>query len=271
MNIVTRDEYRCLNTCSFEFRGAVCLNNVGVQLLERHCYGQAQATFRAAVSVMKNAVLPRNTEATLEPARTTRKDVSVDVDNLLHEASKRLANPKPSPLTARVQVQGIINLDSSLLRPRISNSTYVLNPLRIDDILLSEDFDAGQVPSGELEAACMLHNFGLSWVCQGLTCGTRGARERFRAGTKLFDLALAVLDQLSLKERSTKPAEIILSLFLLKSIHTVLVLSDSMIDLACWSILEIQEQRAALLQTLSSLVAFELLSGDTQKLPASAA
>merc|ERR1712176_1734692 len=125
----------------------VALNNIGVSLMRKNCFAQAEKTFEAAVQLMQNKV------------------INTDVDYLLQAANKRLCRPRPmTNINIKVKDQ---NDCQDLLDERYGSSSFfsqtaTIYALTIDDL---EEETTRSINGPSIEIACLLHNYGLSLLC----------------------------------------------------------------------------------------------------------
>ena len=132
----------------FNYRGAVCLNNIGVSLLEQHAYRQAMTTFTDAITVMKLVF------------RTESSCPSLKVESKLQRAAQCLATPQSicAPSIAVISQDDADILIKSPF-PYEPSSTTVF-PIRIRSSEI--ECESGNV---DIESAIMLFNFSLAHYC----------------------------------------------------------------------------------------------------------
>ena len=178
-----------MNANSRQYRSALALNNMGVRLLERHCYTQAVETLRESTLLIK-AVLKR---AALDS----------ELSNTVLLATKRYAQAKPSA-RRRIVLQTLTmsngfmfeNSDegygshgcASVLNDAPSSS--VVFPILIEDESLLEKDAWGESISDELivalytQAAIMFHNAAVASRC----CNQHRRALRFaRIASEIFN------------------------------------------------------------------------------------
>lgn len=182
------NDYLTMNAISRQYRSALALNNMGVRLLERHCYTQAVETLRESTLLIK-AVLKR---ATLDS----------ELSDTVQMATKRYAHAKPSA-RRRIVLQAL-TLSNGLLFENSkegfgSQCTSVLNdapsssvafPILIEDDCLLEKDAWGEIISDELivalytQAAIMFHNAAVASRC----CNQHKRALRFaRIASEIFN------------------------------------------------------------------------------------
>lgn len=174
------------------FRACVSLSNMGVTLLDRQCYRQAQDTLHAAVTLMK--CISRKTE-------TPDVDIVFDVQECLGLATHRLLNPNPSDTYVPMMVVSTAaqDVDVSAFDPE-GTMTPMMYPIRTE-------VSTGSQANVELVSAILLHNLGIAYYCRAKAqqCPARAARLHKHA-THFFRIALAVVSAYRLEEaRVTEP------------------------------------------------------------------
>jgi hypothetical protein len=143
--------------CAALFRTAMALNNMGVSLLERHCYTQAGATFKEAVALLRLS----DCNPSIKPHGC-----------MTHGARLRLARPQPDASTA----------STLLALPLLETISNTMTCLDLHSILAAEDprptLRAVRLEdchdNVELISTMVMHNFGLAYVFLARTMALRG-------------------------------------------------------------------------------------------------
>lgn len=159
-----------MNANSRQYRSALALNNMGVRLLERHCYKQAVETLRESTLLIK-AVLKRTA-------------LDNEVNNTVQMATKRYSQAKPS--TKRNIVLQTLTMSNGFLFENNEEgcgsgactsvlddapSSSVAFPILIEDDSLLEQDSWGENISDEhivalyTQAAIMFHNAAIASRC----------------------------------------------------------------------------------------------------------
>jgi hypothetical protein len=162
-----------MNASSHQYRSALALNNMGVRLLEKHCYKAAVETLRESTLLIK-AVLKR---AALD------KDLG-SINNTVQMATKRYAQAKPS--AKKIIVLQMLTMSNGFLFEnsddgfRLGMCTAVLDdapsssvafPILIeDDSLLEKDSWGDNISDEQIvtlytQAAIMFHNAAIASRC----------------------------------------------------------------------------------------------------------
>jgi hypothetical protein len=178
--------------CVALLRTCMALNNMGVSLLERHCYTQAGATFKEAVALLRSSGSDSNSNIKSTGCST-------------HGARLRLAQPQPdaksaSTLIALPLLETISNnmtcldLHSVLASENPTTTTTTTKPtlraVRTEEC--HEDV--------ELISALVMHNFGLSYLLLARTmalCGDKNASKYRHGAAKLARIAHSLVTKSS--------------------------------------------------------------------------
>jgi hypothetical protein len=170
-------------------RYAIAVNNIGVELLHKHCYAQAGTTFEDSLLLLK---APLNNNF-LELAQDFYQRA---LDRILRpDPSHRASNPPPYMITVvtwnnctstcysrqghthtldDVDVEAGVSLAQNQDASSIASKSWTtLYPFRMEDVDLSTgDCDNITGPSAhdseflKVESSIIMHNFGLSFMCQ---------------------------------------------------------------------------------------------------------
>jgi len=170
-----------MSSLHFNYRGAVCLNNIGVSLLEKQNFRQAMTTFADAIAVMKLVF------------RTESSCPFIKAESKLQSASQRLANPEPIYAPAFIAV--ISHDDTDILvkpLPACGPSSSTVHAIRIR----SSEMEC-EVGAVDLETSIMLFNFGLAHYCLAKleSKPTCVALKLQNSSLKLFRVAQSILAQ----------------------------------------------------------------------------
>jgi hypothetical protein len=156
------------------YRGAVALNNIGVDLLERKCYGQALVTIVDATVAMKTALRnPGN--ASLTPNDT------IHVAEMVERANKRRS--RPSPMERQTSLDMLNQADN------------ILYPIRIGDVHADLRCPSN-LSDPDVQGAIVLYNFALANLCVAQTSHHTNVREtKLKHASFLFELCNSILEQ----------------------------------------------------------------------------
>jgi hypothetical protein len=139
-----------------DYRVALTLNNIGVQLLERGAFRQSLDTMQDAVFMMKSHL--RYTAVAQGRARTT-PDSSGRVQSRLSEAMKRLANAQPVQPAVKVNTLSFGGtLLSSCIFPFEDQTMQFPLPIEID----TANCDCIKDLNLDLVSGIVLLNFGVA-------------------------------------------------------------------------------------------------------------
>lgn len=144
---------------SLTFRNAIALNNMGVLLLNKHCYRQALETLNDSISLLKQSSLSDDVESS---SATT--EYSLEAAKKNHVALKRLSQPEICNLSECTAIEVVVSSDFSLEEACFATEgrfVDVFHPIRIDEIDVSYrlDFDI------DFECGVVLHNFAIAHLC----------------------------------------------------------------------------------------------------------
>ena len=141
------------------YRGAIALNNIGVDLLERkRAYQQALATLIDATNAMKIAL--RNIRLSETGGRLPQ---TVDISAMLERASKRCSRPTPMERQSSFRMLNLADNHNHILQGHnpLLESIY---PIRIDDVS-SDIYCPGSLSDPDVQAAILVYNLGLANLC----------------------------------------------------------------------------------------------------------
>jgi hypothetical protein len=124
-------------------RGAVALNNIGVTLLERHCYKSAMLTFKDSVQLLKHAL--------------QEIDSTSDVSNKIQRAMCHLSHS--FQISCQLAVLSVDVISSEALESASRKSTRFsrLSVVRLDDV--------DSAMESAFLTAVMLYNLSNSYLC----------------------------------------------------------------------------------------------------------
>lgn len=178
------------------FRAAFALNNIGVTLLERHCYKQAIRTLRDAVLVMKMACRGE-ASGSLQPfdAVAGKNLGSIDVSLMMRRANLSLSNPRrvEGPSNGLYPVVGISDEadtdDMDAVLAVCPLKTTVVFPFRFDPTPGPEYYDKDV----SLSCTTILLNFGFACLCRSRIVPEAGKKGLLENASKVFKLCQSVL------------------------------------------------------------------------------
>ena len=142
---------------------SVALNNVGVELMLRHCFDDASKCFREALLLIK--VLFDNTDS---GART----ICEEANTLLHVASQKLAKTISPDLPKNgIMMQCYSDNTFSHVKDIIVGDTVTVDPTVYSVIAIRIDHQDRDVERSnlELDSAIILHNYSITWVYLSMT------------------------------------------------------------------------------------------------------
>ena len=172
------------------YQSAITINNVGVHLLERQCYGQAVESFKDAAALMKTILFDAIETNSGEP--TSQSDNGAD---LLQRSMLSLAHLKPSKKRAMHMEQLIAMEDGNVVSCKVSEtntffaesileaspSSTVAFPIRIrNNLLLEMKGGMKYCPALSVQAAMIWHNLGIAYLCRSKTCSISTRRQKLR-------------------------------------------------------------------------------------------
>ena len=176
------------------YRSAIAINNVGVRLLERQCYGQAVESLKDAAALMK-AILYDVVEGDGVKRPSSRPHFEGGED-LVQRSMLSLSNLKPSKkkaiymdvLTAMEDgniVSGQVpeTHSSSIVESVLeaSPSSSMAFPIRIQDNLLLETIGELKYSSPlSVQAAMIWHNLGIAYLCRSRTYAKSSRRQKLQ-------------------------------------------------------------------------------------------
>jgi hypothetical protein len=165
-------------------RAALILNNLGVRLMERHCYNQALLTLRDALALLRLGVESRETSI-----RCSESTVAKYAQERIKMAMLRSGHPEPHSAAMRLRVLDTESL--STLRP-VETSTDEATIIFIHELSLVQ-VSADQDPS-VFESSILMQNFAVIYKCLSRSLSDemdsksllRGARDLQNASSKLL-------------------------------------------------------------------------------------
>jgi hypothetical protein len=140
---------------AYDLKAVAHLNNIGVSLLQRHCYCQAMRTFSDAVLISK---LMCSTEY-----RLTSREHAIGVQEKVREAAERLSNPKPSVDTKKMSLEVLSDSESPAVF-YLGNSHSLANIAYLVRMELG-DFEAPNKSDLAVASSIILYNQGISYMC----------------------------------------------------------------------------------------------------------
>lgn len=155
------------------YQTALMLNNIGVRLLDQHCYDQAVATLKDAAASLKGLVVARLSGEI--PTRPCGEDC-------LLAARKRLAQPQPVRSPSYLLNTGSCN-DHFLNFSEGFDSTLEAFPLLLDSEVLAEKAkllcDKSECQTTEaiislsMQTAVAFHNLAVAYQCKSKVARTK--------------------------------------------------------------------------------------------------
>jgi hypothetical protein len=190
-----------------DHRAAIALNNMGVSLLERRAYCEGMETLKDAIFVMKRVLRP----LTISPQDLGKMPNSTsDAEAKVERASKRVANPHPTPSTMSIDVVSRCATFShrsdsgSVLQG--GSSSPLRYPLRIEATDLVSLGEASR--DADLESSIMLYNFGLAHLCMAKLA--KKPTKLQEGALTLFNMAYSVLAPLCDQEGHGRREDMVL-------------------------------------------------------------
>jgi hypothetical protein len=141
---------------AYHLKAVAHLNNIGVSLLQRHCYYQAMRTFSDAVSITK---LMCSTECRI----TSEQEHAIGVQDKVREASQRFSNPKPLTVAKKIFLEVLSDSESPAVF-YLGNSHSLANiayPVRME----LGDFETPSKNDLAVASSVILYNQGLAYRC----------------------------------------------------------------------------------------------------------
>jgi len=196
-----------------DYRGAIALNNIGVQLLERGCYRQGLDTLQDSIHVMKERFRPAVDKSSMaQPA--------AEAQNFLQRAARRLAEPQPMASASFGVPHSVETISFDMGLTPVLNflqetpSTTCFLPVRID---IPEDFSSlvcggdnvlySSSPSAsmgiqhrdpDIESSIILYNFGVANLLLSKVNPSHPSSTKLRSNAlSIFQLASGVLSKRS--------------------------------------------------------------------------
>jgi hypothetical protein len=188
-------------------RNVVMLNNIGVALIEKHCYGQAIDTLKDAVSILRSmshfvgaAIATATHDVVFVIAEDRLDRYLLDANIMQKSAMRRISNPLTAEKAAIFLSLHVSDSNQNSLDTVMSRRSFSLTPifhlLRMDGLLDDKSMlnvnnleksshDNGSSVSREqaisthllvvpdLESSIVLYNTGLAIFCMSLTHPTR--------------------------------------------------------------------------------------------------
>jgi hypothetical protein len=146
---------------------AVALNNVGVELLLRHCSDDASKCFREALLLIKLLFDSHEPNASLD-----ERIICVEANKWLHVASQKLAKEISPGLPNNNGIMVQCYSDNTFIQDNvILDETITIDPTVYSAIAIRIDHQDRDVESInlELDSAIILHNYSIAWVYLSMT------------------------------------------------------------------------------------------------------
>jgi hypothetical protein len=184
------------------YRSAVAINNIGVRLLERKCYGPAVESFVNAAELMKIIILQNDTA----PFSSSRIQAHEGGEDQAHRSMVSLGTTEPAKdavlhlETLMATIDGAIvsgEMPEALPSHCVTSvmtqapSSSVAFPFRIEDNLLLED--GLQKKNMIVQAAMVWNNLGVACICQSLVDKTNRRTLR-RASLHYLKMSFTALE-----------------------------------------------------------------------------
>jgi hypothetical protein len=152
------------------YLSSVALNNIGVRLIERHCYEQAAETLNDAVTLIKRVLISTDQNGHCDCGQGLAQTA---MQRLMH--AKAEATPAmPLEVFTRTTDGALISdttqedFSASVLQSPLSS--FVAFPVRLEDTMVGEDLrDATSTRDLSIQVALVLHNLGIALLCQSKT------------------------------------------------------------------------------------------------------
>jgi hypothetical protein len=152
-------------------RAALCLNNLGVRLLERHCYQQALLTLRDALAILRfgvdNASQQQHGHDSSSSCASPAVNAAVAKFTQVRtrRAMSRLAAPEYQTKSMQLQTLSIESLSAV-----VSHATARGSQVKEGIIIYMEDLDMDQAAPADqdrtvLESSILMHNFAVTYQC----------------------------------------------------------------------------------------------------------
>lgn len=176
-----------------EYRGAIALNNIGVDLLERKAYQQGLVTLTDATKVIKQAL------SMASPGDPTayRK---LDIDGMIERANRRRSRPSPMERQASYRMLNLADNHSHLLEqddPKKNNDGELLEtiyPIRIEDSSPDLLCPGNFMHDSDAQSSMILHNLALSYLCVG-RLSLHDKERKINYAVVLFGLSNTILER----------------------------------------------------------------------------
>jgi hypothetical protein len=174
---------------------AIALNNMGVSMLERHCYRQAYQTFQDAVFAMKAAL------GVSSSPLDSSTSVQLAVHQKLQEAVHRVSNPQVSPISLPIDsVSDVTSITLIEWSPTNMNEIVLTRPIRIEVEEIPNNIISTSVSIvADLYTSILLYNFGLAHLCCSKASSKKSGQvlqqQLNESGLTLFKLSHSLLSK----------------------------------------------------------------------------
>jgi hypothetical protein len=159
-------------------RHAVAINNIGVTLLEKKCYGQAIDTFHDAMYLMQQIIIVDH--------RVTQSQSSLlwSACSIRHvQACQRLANLDPNPVQTGIvavvdlQIVELFSMNYNKMLTTILQEQQqqqqephpIYHPIRLEGHY-NDTYDCQPDIDAREGSSILLHNLGLAYLCMSMIC-----------------------------------------------------------------------------------------------------
>jgi hypothetical protein len=144
------------------YNAAVALNNTGVALLKRQCYGDAMDTFKDSFSFIRKAFPEPVSHA--DPSSQENTAFDAEAYNLLYDASQRLAAPMPEECLEQELKLRFFSDNDMLPEQEFVDIAVHDNPCTSSPVAIQIDRQSNDFEDINLDVDCtiILHNYALA-------------------------------------------------------------------------------------------------------------
>jgi hypothetical protein len=144
------------------YNAAVALNNTGVALLKRQCYGDAMVTFKDSFSFIRRA-FPEPV-CLADPSSEENTAFDAEAYNLLYDASQRLAAPMPEECLDQELKLRFFSDNDMLPEQEFVEFAVHDNPCTSSPVAIRIDRQSNYFEDINLDVECaiILHNYALA-------------------------------------------------------------------------------------------------------------
>jgi hypothetical protein len=172
------------------YRGAIALNNIGVDLLERRCYEQALVTLLDATAAMKTALKDMRNTSVIPTD-------NMYVTEMVERANKRRS--RPSYMERQPPYDMLDHADNYrhhlLQQDEHDQLLKTVYPIRIDDVN-SDCRCPSNLSDPDAQGAIVLYNCALANLCLARAAYHEDVREtKLNHAAYLFEMSNSILEQ----------------------------------------------------------------------------